>query len=104
MKKTIWLLSILNLYVLQVYSQHNDHHVDGVVKEVTGHQGELRERILPGANVFWAGTNIGTSADEHGKFSLPYPGNDSNLLVASFVGLINDTLQVFHGEKTWNCI
>ncbi|GHB78548.1 TonB-dependent receptor [Persicitalea jodogahamensis] len=48
---------------------------------------------LPGANVFWAGTSLGTTTDAEGKFAVPRSAQ-SNKLVVSFVGYRNDTLRM----------
>lgn len=48
---------------------------------------------LPGAAVLWAGTNVGTVTDSVGRFSL-HPVKGRSLLVARFVGLEPDTVDV----------
>ncbi|WP_247235301.1 TonB-dependent receptor [Telluribacter sp. SYSU D00476] len=48
---------------------------------------------LIGASVFWAGTTLGTSTDASGHFSIPRSAQ-SNKLVFSFVGYVNDTLSI----------
>lgn len=47
---------------------------------------------VPGANVLWAGSTIGTTTDAQGRFSLPVPASWPAILVASFVGYTSDTL------------
>ncbi len=47
---------------------------------------------VPGANVLWAGSTIGTTTDAQGRFSLPVPPSWPARLVASFVGYTSDTL------------
>lgn len=47
---------------------------------------------LPGANLIWAGTLTGASADSEGRFSLPLPEAWPAALVTSFVGYRPDTL------------
>ncbi|WP_025763318.1 TonB-dependent receptor [Dyadobacter tibetensis] len=51
--------------------------------------------IIPitGANVYWAGNSQATSTDSLGRFSIPRR-SDSNLLVISFVGYLNDTVKI----------
>lgn len=49
--------------------------------------------ILPGASLYWLGTNTGASADADGIYKLRKT-NKSNILVISFVGLQNDTLKI----------
>jgi outer membrane receptor for ferrienterochelin and colicins len=46
---------------------------------------------LTGASVFWAGTTLGTSTDANGQFTIAR-STQSNRLVFSFVGYVNDTL------------
>ena len=48
---------------------------------------------LPGANVVWAGTTVGASANAAGYFTIKKV-KDHNLLVASFVGYTTDTVVV----------
>ena len=48
---------------------------------------------LVGASVYWAGTNIGASTDAAGAFQLHRVKNRDRL-VASYLGCVNDTLQV----------
>ena len=47
---------------------------------------------LPGSNVLWAGTTIGTASDANGRFSLAYPPQWPARLVATYVGHTSDTL------------
>ncbi|MBC8004944.1 MAG: carboxypeptidase-like regulatory domain-containing protein, partial [Verrucomicrobia bacterium] len=64
---------------------------------------ENSEKItLPGANIYWAGTTIGTMADENGVYTIK-PYKSSNLLVFSFVGFKTDTIQ-WKGEETVDAI
>ncbi len=48
---------------------------------------------LPGASVYWAGTNVGTVTDSTGRFSL-HGIKGHNRLVATFVGMQPDTVTV----------
>ncbi|MCQ2347006.1 MAG: TonB-dependent receptor [Paludibacteraceae bacterium] len=61
-------------------------HAWGVVVDDQG-------QPLPGANVYWAGTQNGTTTDADGKFELE-PVHTTHLLVTSFVGYHNDTTEV----------
>lgn len=64
---------------------------------LTGKVYEVNEKndtvALPGANLFWLGTTIGTSCDKKGSFSLK-KSKTSNVLVISFIGYDNDTLSI----------
>ncbi len=51
---------------------------------------------LIGASVYWAGTNIGASTDAAGAFQLHRVKNH-DLLVASYLGYVNDTLRLAAG-------
>ena len=58
--------------------------------------------VLPGANVFWVGTSIGTTANENGEFKIQVePSN--KLLVVSFVGFTSDTIR-WNGEDSVDVI
>lgn len=61
---------------------------------IKGHiHGTMDDKTMPlgFANVYWAGTTIGTVSDSLGHFELEYrPEKD---LVVSFVGFVNDTLR-----------
>lgn len=48
---------------------------------------------MVGANVFWAGTGVGVATDIEGNFTI-MPVKTTRLLVASFVGCHNDTIEV----------
>ena len=59
-------------------------------------RGEVRDaegRPLAGASVHWAGTTVGTSADAGGAFRL-HRVKGCDLLVASYLGYVNDTLRI----------
>ena len=57
-----------------------------------------RLNSLVGANILWAGTNIGTTSDINGKFKIPY-STYSKKLVVSMVGYTPDTLLITY-EKS----
>ena len=82
MKKMIHILSLLVVCALA------QAQVTGVVLDEHGEP-------LVGANIYWAGTSIGVAADFEGKFSLmPVKNAKQHILVASFVGCHNDTIEV----------
>jgi len=56
--------------------------------------GQGKKEFLPGANVYWATTTEGTTTDEKGGFELTWLGDSLNKLVISFVGYVNDTVEV----------
>jgi outer membrane receptor for ferrienterochelin and colicins len=53
---------------------------------------------LPGASIYWSGTTTGTISDETGKFEIA-PYQQHTLLVISYVGYINDSVQVNPGSS-----
>jgi hypothetical protein len=53
---------------------------------------------IPFANVFWLGTQTGTSTDSLGQFTLPIAEGE-NQLVISFIGYKNDTITVTEFDK-----
>lgn len=63
--------------------------VSGTVYEVR----DDSDISLPGVNVYWAGSEIGTASDENGKFVLFKPSK-YHQLVFSFVGYESDTLEI----------
>lgn len=69
--------------------------VQGMVMEANP---ENKHLGLPGANVYWLGSPIGTMTLEDGTFSIPY-SKEYNKLVISFVGFQSDTLTV-NGPKS----
>lgn len=52
---------------------------------------------IPGANVVWIGTQIGTSTDADGNFALGKKSPDNQTLVISCIGYINDTIETHPG-------
>ena len=65
--------------------------LDGTVEgiEADGSSGPL-----PGANVFWAGTTIGTATDGDGHFTLPEPPAWPAILLTSYMGYGTDSLRL----------
>lgn len=60
--------------------------LEAVMPEITGRVVDANDgQPLPGVNVVVQGTNIGTSTDEAGRYSLTAP-DDADFLVFSFVG------------------
>lgn len=97
MNKKISIIAFL-LIVFSVSLLPAQNVVSGKVMGNVEKQGRSTEESLPGVNVFWAGTTQGTVTDAQGRFSLALPvGKQAALLVASFVGYKNDTLEVKAG-------
>lgn len=85
MKIKILFLQLLLLTPLAMMAQM----VGGTVNESV----EGKHLPLPGVNVYWAGSQIGTTTDAAGKFELFKPANYDKL-VFSFVGYESDTLAI----------
>lgn len=71
--------------------------VQGVVKE---HKHNGQPVPLPYASVYWLGTTEGTVTDESGNFRIKLPSREGGLLVASFVGYTNDTVEAGPGRMS----
>ena len=85
MKKIIYILFI-TLISQSVFAQQK---ISGTIYENTAEE----NMPLPGVNVYWADTQIGTVTDFDGKFEIPFEKNNKGLIV-SFVGYKTDTIQV----------
>ena len=53
---------------------------------------------LPGANIYWENTEIGTTSDDQGKFTIPFSTNHT-VLVISYVGFKTVVLTVSSPKK-----
>lgn len=78
------------------YAQHNDHNhqLHGFVLGLNTHTSHQDTIPLAGANVYWAGTSIGTITDNRGHFQLQKPKLDSLHLIVNYVEYKNDTLAI----------
>jgi outer membrane receptor for ferrienterochelin and colicin len=77
---------------LCLFSQSN---LQGVILEAN----DKNEAIgLPGANVYWLNTSLGTVTDIDGNFTIPYTP-DYTQLVISYVGFKTDTLTITNTNK-----
>ena len=54
---------------------------------------DAKKEPLPGANIYWQGTQTGTSSDESGEFSINKVESTS-LLIVTYVGFKSDTVNV----------
>lgn len=78
---------ILLVTTLNIYGQN----ISGYVYQLDDHNHKIS---LPGANIYWVGTVMGTVSDERGQFELQEPANYPAFLITSFVGYLNDTTRV----------
>ncbi|MDR2084443.1 MAG: TonB-dependent receptor [Bacteroidales bacterium] len=69
--------------------------VTGTVYE----KADQTENPIPGVNVYWVNTTIGTATDIDGKFTIERPTKEHKLLVISYVGYDNDTISVEKKQK-----
>ncbi|UAB74819.1 TonB-dependent receptor [Mesoflavibacter sp. SCSIO 43206] len=90
MKKLFILLFCF--FPLTIFAQNQ---LKGYVYEANEEQ---KENPLPGANLVWLNTTVGTSTEFDGSFSLPL-SKTSNQLVISYVGFKTDTITV-NSSKT----
>jgi len=92
MRLKLILTIIYSGVIMLAFSQH----LDGIVYHMEEDQAKTP---LPGANVYWAGTTTGTSTDADGKFRLSFTDQDDPVLVISFIGYKNDSINVLHGQE-----
>lgn len=62
-------------------------------QDIRGAVRDADDRPLAGASVYWAGTTVGASTDAEGAFLL-HRVKGYDRLVASYLGYVNDTLQI----------
>ncbi|WP_111682490.1 TonB-dependent receptor [Winogradskyella tangerina] len=80
---------IIILFICLCSAMPAQEELKGIVLETTS----SKELPLPGANVYWLGSSIGTITLEDGTFTIPYKFS-FNKLVISYVGFKTDTLTV----------
>ena len=81
---------ILVVLLMQCLSSFGQEYVQGVVIS-EDQKGRLKPVSF--ANVYWLGTNYGTTTDSNGVFNLAIHSS-SRKLVTSFVGYQSDTLLI----------
>jgi outer membrane receptor for ferrienterochelin and colicin len=82
MKKIILLLVMIPGVLLA------QNKLSGVITEATKEQ-----LSIPGANVYWLNTQVGTTTDFEGNFTIPYKESYQKLII-SYVGYKSDTLTI----------
>jgi len=80
---------LIILAVFLPWLSFSQEQLKGVVLEFSS----SKEMPLPGANVYWANSSVGTITNDDGTFSLPYRFS-YNKLVISYVGFKTDTIIV----------
>ena len=83
------------LAILFSFPSFAQNTVTGVVIEEST---DGRFHPIPFANVYWKGTQIGTSTDTAGHFELP-KNKTTRTLIISYVGYTSDTIKVEHLDK-----
>jgi outer membrane receptor for ferrienterochelin and colicin len=72
----------------------------GQTEKISGKVSELNNEgikvPLPFVNVYWNGTTSGTVTDDNGRFIIFKPDSDINELIFSYIGYLNDTVNVEH--------
>ena len=87
---------IIGLIFLFIHLFSFSQEIKGIVTEnIDG-----KEQPLIGVNVYWQGTQQGTTSDKNGKYSIKR-SKESNNLLFSYVGFNNDTVKV-KNQKTIN--
>lgn len=94
MKQERWMVLLLLITPCLGWPQAVSEDISGRVVENNDHG---KQEPLVGVNVYWAGTNLGTSSDEHGHFQLKSTDR-TDRLVFSYVGFQNDTIEVMPGK------
>lgn len=91
--RNVWasvLIAVLMPVIL--LGQEAETEVRGIVVDE-----DQPEIPLVGVNLLWLGTQIGTSTDEEGKFTIE-TNSSSNQLVISYIGYNTDTVEVLRRE------
>ncbi len=87
----LWVFSLLLVGQLQTSyaQQEGGGYLHGTVYDAINDSPET----LPGANIYWLGTDVGTISDINGEFEIDRVEGVSTLVV-SFVGFVADTIAV----------
>jgi outer membrane receptor for ferrienterochelin and colicins len=88
-------LAVLGLFFFWGLSTFAQSNLTGVVIEETV-DGFFEP--IPFANVYWFGTQSGTSTDTLGQFELPL-SEKTNVLIISYVGYKSDTIEIAKKDK-----
>ena len=86
-------MKVLTLCVFILFSislVHSQDILNGFVSEKDENGNDIP---LVGVNVYWLGTNLGTTTDIDGKFSV-LKNPESKFLIVSHIGYVSDTLEI----------
>ena len=88
---------IINLFLAAaICGSLNAQQISGVVY---GNNPDGSKTTLPAASVYWEGGQQGVTADLDGKFSIETVSGGKSLLIASFIGYQNDTIDISAGKN-----
>jgi outer membrane receptor for ferrienterochelin and colicins len=92
----IYVLFIASLlFSLSAFALEPERKLQGTVKGLAEETGKTQLVGLPFANIYWAGTTKGVTADENGNFVIGKPHiGEEFLLVVSYMGYMADTLSI----------
>jgi len=93
--KCIFSAIILLCTIIPSFSQH----IDGKVYELN----KNNKKSLPGVNIIWMGTTIGTTTNLKGDFKIKRI-KSTDKLIFSYVGYKSDTLQVTSGKNYYEVL
>lgn len=83
-------LLFIPLLLLATFYTFSQEKVEGMVMEANS---ENKHIGLPGANVYWMNSQIGTITNDEGLFSIPFSKEYTKLII-SYVGFKSDTLTI----------
>ncbi len=86
------ILYIVVIFPIFLFSQEK---LNGLVKEINEEGGK---EPLPGVNVYWLNTAVGTITDINGEFTIDYTAAYTKLVI-SYVGFKTDTLTITKPNK-----
>lgn len=93
----LFYLIILLLFANSISAQN-------ISGKVVGTDDKGKKEVLPGANVYWQGTNIGTTTDMDGKFQLANPDTIPAQLIVSMMGFLSDTISITQTNQVLNIV
>ena len=95
MKTYILIIYAFFIFTGKTFAQHIRGNVKGI-------DGDKKEILLPGANVYWQESMQGTVTDEHGDFELHAGVTLPSRLIVSFIGYRPDTVLVADASSSLN--
>ncbi|RPH90845.1 MAG: TonB-dependent receptor, partial [Calditrichaeota bacterium] len=93
MKYILFILMICACMFPAFAQDQQSFSVSGAVYGLHFHEADQDTVPLAAANIYWAGTAIGTTSDNEGHFQIPFAA-EKNRLVIRYIGYENDTLVV----------